>query len=109
MSSNRDMRLLPFAACCLLLASTPFVHAQEAPSPMGPPPASNAPPPDPELSAASQTLHVRVNLVNTYFSARDKGGFLTGLHKDDCQIMENKEPQVIKNFTQEKKLPLRLM
>ncbi len=73
---------------------------------MGPPPASNAPPPDPEALATGQTLRVRVNLVNTYFSARDKGGFLTGLHKDDCEITENKEPQTIKNFTQEKSLPL---
>ncbi len=53
-----------------------------------------------------QTLNVRVNLVNTYFSARDKGGFLTGLHKDDCQVYENRELQTIRNLTQEKTLPL---
>jgi VWFA-related protein len=102
------MRLFPLAAAVagLLLAATPALIAQDAPSPMGPPPASNAPPPDPELSAAQSTLRVRVNLVNTYFSARDKGGFLTGLHKDDCEITENKVPQTIKNFTQEKSLPL---
>ena len=90
----------------ILFALTPFVRAQEAPSPGGPPPASNAPPPDPQTITEGQTLRVRVNLVNTYFSARDKGGFLTGLHKDDCQVFENKEEQTIKNFTQEKKLPL---
>ena len=90
----------------ILLAAAPFVFAQEAPSPGGPPPRSNAPPPDPETIVEGQTLKVRVNLVNTYFSARDKGGFLTGLHKDDCQVFENKEEQTIKNFTQEKKLPL---
>ncbi len=90
----------------LLLAAAPFTQAQDAPSPGGPPPASTAPPPDPQTVAEGQTLRVRVNLVNTYFSARDKGGFLTGLHKDDCQIFENKEEQTIKNFTQEKKLPL---
>ena len=49
---------------------------------------------------------MRVNLVNTYFSVRDKGGYLTGLHKDDCQVYENKELQTIRNFTQEKSLPL---
>ena len=100
------MRLLSLAAAGLLFCGAPVLYAQDAPSPMGPPPASNAPPPDTEALATGQTLRVRVNLVNTYFSARDKGGFLTGLHKDDCEITENKEPQTIKNFTQEKSLPL---
>src|SRR6185312_7184326 len=44
--------------------------------------------------------------VNVYFSVRDKDGFITNLHKDDCQIFEDRVPQTIKNFTQEKKLPL---
>ena len=94
-----------FAAALTFL---PALHAQEAPSPGGPPPASSAPPPtDDEKSYGSAgTLKVRVNLVNTYFSVRDKGGYLTGLHKDDCQVYENKEPQTIRNFTQEKSLPL---
>jgi VWFA-related protein len=102
------MRLFPLAAALagLLVTTAPSLHAQDAPSPMGPPPASSAPPPEAEVADSGQTLRVSVNLVNTYFSARDKGGFLTGLHKDDCEITENKEPQVIKNFTQEKKLPL---
>jgi VWFA-related protein len=102
------MRLFPLVAALagLLVTTAPSLYAQDAPSPMGPPPASSAPPPASEPLEAGQTLRVSVNLVNTYFSARDKGGFLTGLHKDDCEITENKEPQVIKNFTQEKKLPL---
>jgi VWFA-related protein len=100
------MRLLPLPVLGLALLAAPSLLAQEAPSPGGPPPASKAPPPATQDVAEGQTLRVRVNLVNTYFSARDKGGFLTGLHKDDCEITENKETQVIKNFTQEKKLPL---
>src|SRR6187402_1480088 len=81
--------------------------AQEAPSPGGPPPPSDAaPPPDDSQLSSAGTLKVRVNLVNTYFSVRDKQGFLTGLHKEDCSIEENKVPQKIKNFTQEKTLPL---
>jgi VWFA-related protein len=44
--------------------------------------------------------------VNLYFSARDKDGFITNLRKDDCSIAEDKAPQTIKNFTQEKNLPL---
>jgi len=97
---------LSFALGLVLFAGVPCL-AQEAPSPGGPPPASNAPPPpdDSQLSNAG-TLKVRVNLVSTYFSVRDKNGYLTGLHKDDCQITENKVPQKIKNFTQEKTLPL---
>jgi VWFA-related protein len=47
-----------------------------------------------------------VNLVNLYLSVRDKNGFITNLRKDDCQIAEDKVPQTIKNFTQEKNLPL---
>ncbi len=58
-----------------------------------------------------QTLKIGTNLVNVYFSARDKSGYITDLKKEDCLLMETPEhgkpePQVIKNFTQEKKLPL---
>jgi len=37
---------------------------------------------------------------------RDKNGYITNLHNDDCQIFEDKSPQKTKNFTQEKNLPL---
>ncbi len=98
----RPLRLAAFAA---LLASAPLVRAQEAPSPGGPPPASDAPA-QPVETDNTQTLKVNVNLVNVLFSVRDKNGYITNLHKDDCQIYEDKELQTIKNFTQEKKLPL---
>lgn len=78
--------------------------AQEAPSPDAPPPASDAPAPVADDSA--ETLNVNVNLVNLYFSARDKDGFITTLAKSDCAVTEDKLPQTIKNFTQEKNLPL---
>jgi VWFA-related protein len=81
------------------------LRAQEAPSPDGPPPASDAAPPPEELGQAP-TLNVNVNLVNLYFSARDKDGFITNLAKSDCSLTEDKTPQTIKNFTQEKNLPL---
>jgi VWFA-related protein len=89
----------------LLLATAPLVlAAQEAPSPMGPPPASKeAPPPE---SDSVETLNVNVNLVNLYLSVRDKEGFITNLRKGDCLVSEDKTPQTIKNFTQEKNLPL---
>jgi VWFA-related protein len=79
--------------------------AQEAPSPGGPPPASNAPA-VPQNDTDAPTLNVNVNLVNLYFSARDKDGFVTNLVKNDCTLAEDKVPQTIKNFTQEKNLPL---
>ncbi len=55
---------------------------------------------------SAPTLSVNVNLVNLYFSARDKNGFITNLAKSDCSLTEDKTPQIIKNFTQEKNLPL---
>jgi VWFA-related protein len=98
------MRLLSLAAV-LCLGLAPALHAQEAPSPSGPPPASDAPAQPIQLDD-TQTLKVNVNLVNVYFSVRDKNGFITNLHKDDCSIYEDKALQKTKNFTQEKNLPL---
>src|SRR5438067_2954723 len=96
-----------FLSASLLLVGllAPGLGAQAAQSPSGQPPASNAPPP-PERDEATTTLHENVNLVDLYFTARDKQGFITNLAKSDCSLTEDKTPQTIKNFTQEKKLPL---
>jgi VWFA-related protein len=94
---------LPAVALCLCLA--PLLHAQEAPSPDGPPPASDAPAQPIDVNP-SETLKVNVNLVNLFFSVRDKNGYITNLHKDDCNIYEDNVLQKTKNFTQEKNLPL---
>ncbi|WP_353068119.1 VWA domain-containing protein [Tunturibacter empetritectus] len=99
------MRPLSLAAVALALSLTPALRAQEAPSPGGPPPASDAAA-QPVDIGDTQTLKVNVNLVNVYFSVRDKSGFITNLHKDDCSIYEDKGLQKTKNFTQEKNLPL---
>jgi VWFA-related protein len=98
----RSLRLVP---AVLALALAPFLHAQEAPSPGGPPPASKAEAQPVDIGDV-QTLKVNVNLVNVYFSVRDKSGYITNLHKDDCSIYEDKALQKTKNFTQEKNLPL---
>ncbi len=98
------MRPQAYALALLLLAFPLMLRAQEAPSPGGPPPASTAAPE--VINDDTQTLKVNVNLVNLYFSVRDKGGYITNLHKGDCTIEEDKAPQKIKNFTQEKNLPL---
>ena len=98
------MRHLCLAAVlCLCLA--PALQAQEAPSPGGPPPASDAAA-QPIHQDDIETLKVNVNLVNVFFSVRDKNGYITSLKKDDCGIYEDKALQKIKNFTQEKNLPL---
>jgi len=89
----------------LLFAGAAVCAAQEAPSPDGPPPASSAPAPVQDNNPVA-TLKVQVNLVNVYFSVHDKNGYITNLRKDDCTILEDKVPQKIKNFTQEKNLPL---
>ena len=98
------MRSFLFAAA-LCLGLSPVLHAQEAPSPGGPPPPSDAAA-QPLNQDNVETLKVNVNLVNLYFSVRDKNGFVTSLHKDDCSIFEDKVLQKTKNFTQEKNLPL---
>jgi VWFA-related protein len=99
------MRSLRLAVTTLALGLAPVLHAQEAPSPGGPPPASKAAAQPVDIGDV-QTLKVNVNLVNVYFSVRDKNGYITNLHKDDCSILEDKNPQKTKNFTQEKNLPL---
>jgi VWFA-related protein len=99
------MRSLCLAAAVLTFGLAPVLHAQEAPSPGGPPPASKAEPQPVDIGDV-QTLKVNVNLVNVYFSVRDKNGYITNLHKDDCSIYEDKALQKTKNFTQEKNLPL---
>jgi len=81
------------------------LQAQEAPSPSGPPPKSSAPAQE-ERHDDFPIIKAGVDLVNVYFSVRDKSGYITNLKKDDCNIYENKELQKIKAFTQEKSLPL---
>lgn len=97
--------LLAAGLACVLAAPSARLLAQEAPSPGGPPPASDAPA-QPVLEQGVETLKIGTNLVNVYFSARDKNGFITNLKKEDCTIYENKDAQAIKAFTQEKNLPL---
>ena len=74
------MRSLLLAAA-LLASFANTLHAQEAPSPGGPPPASDAPAQPVDIGDV-ETLKVNVNLVNLYFSVRDKSGYITNLHKE---------------------------
>lgn len=103
-SSNRS-RTSGVLLLGALLWLAPHALAQEAPEPGGAPPASDAPAQAAD-DANTQTFKVNANLVNLYFSVRDKNGYITNLTKGDCEISEDKQPQVIKRFTQEKNLPL---
>jgi VWFA-related protein len=104
----RRLSSLPLAVlfAAALAVVTPAAHAQEAPSPDGPPPPSKAAPQLERQGDKTQTLQLNVNLVDIYFSARDKNGFVAGLGKEDCQLYEDNKQQTIKNLTQEKNLPL---
>src|SRR5260370_17818580 len=98
------MRSLCLAAATRALGLAPILHAQEAPSPGGPPPASKAEPQPVDIGDVL-TLKVNVNLVNVYFSVRDKSGYITNLHKDASSTFEAKNLHKTHTFTQQTTLP----
>ena len=67
---------------------------------------SSAPAQQEQKNPDATTLNVNVNLVDVYFSARDNHGFITSLKMGDCGLFEEGKEQTLKNFTQEKNLPL---
>ena len=84
------------------------VFSQSAPSP-GAPPVSTAPDTTPTEETPAETLKVNVNLVSLYFTVHDKhNGLVSTLTKDDCSVLEDKEPQRLKNFAAEADQPLTL-
>ncbi len=98
----------------LLLASlfvlAPMLYAQSAPSPDAPP-VSTAPPPaeDEPTGAPVTTLRVNSNLVSLYFTVHDKhGALIPNLTRDDCQVMEDKKGQKVRNFEARADQPLTL-
>ena len=81
--------------------------AQLAPSPDAPP-VSTAPAPSPEEESVA-TFKINVNLVDVFFTVKDKAGNLVPhLTRDECTISEDKEPQKLKSFVAETQLPLTL-
>jgi len=80
--------------------------AQLAPSPDAPP-VSTAPAPAEDQSVA--TFKLSVNLVDVFFTVKDKqGNLVPHLTKDDCSISEDKTPQTLKSFVAETQLPITL-
>jgi VWFA-related protein len=98
-----------FSAALLLLALPGTISAwgQLAPSPDAPP-VSTAPA-APEDDASVATFKIQVNLVNLFFTVKDKGNNLVPhLTKNDCSVTEDKAPQTFKSFVAETDLPLTL-
>src|SRR5262245_50881252 len=63
----------------------------------------------PAHSEAATRIQVDITRVNLLFTVTDKKGrFITDLGKDDFELIENKIPQVIQEFTAESGMPLRL-
>src|SRR5258708_9687119 len=63
----------------------------------------------PRAEPSDTRIILEVNRVNMLFTVTDKKGkFITDLAKDDFQVVENKRPQSIQEFTAESDLPLRI-
>ena len=92
-------RFLLFAAA--VLASAQILAAQQTSEPATSDTAAQDEP--------TETLKVNVNVVNVFFSVKDKhGALIPGLLKDDFQIFEDGKPQTIKYFSAESDQPLTL-
>jgi VWFA-related protein len=82
-------------------------RAQLAPSPDAPP-VSNAPEAPPEDQSVA-TFKIQVNLVDLFFTVKDKSGNLVPhLTENDCSVAEDKAPQTLKHFVAETNQPLTL-
>ncbi len=94
------------ASLVLSLAAAP-AWSQLPPSPDAPP-VSHAPV-QPEQDQSIATFHVNVNLVDLFFTVKDKSGNLVPhLNKETCSVEEDKQPQTWKSFQAENDLPLTL-
>jgi VWFA-related protein len=90
-----------------LLVLVPAAWAQLAPSPDAPP-VSMAPGPASEQEPMA-TIKLNVNLVDLFFTVKDKAGHLVPhLTRDDCTVSEDNQPQSLKSFVAETHQPLTL-
>jgi len=81
--------------------------AQLAPSPDAPPVSTAPAQPGSDESVA--TFKLQVNLVDMFFTVKDKqGNLVPHLTKDDCTVSEDKVPQKLKTFVAETHQPLTL-
>ena len=90
-----------------LPALIPAGWAQLAPSPDASP-VSTAPAQTDEDEPVA-TLKLNVNLVDVFFTVKDKAGNLVPhLTRGECTVSEDKQPQTLKNFAAETHQPLTL-
>ena len=88
------------AALLLGLSALVPAIAQLAPSPDAPP-VSTAPAAAPENLPAA-TLKLNVDLVNVFFTVKDKAGnLIRRLTQGDCAVSEDNQPQTLKSFVAE--------
>src|SRR6266699_2383896 len=100
------MKLVCIGALCASLCLAPVVSAQKAAGPdqKGPPSGQAA-----GESDDPTRIILDVTRVNILFTVTDKKGrFVTDLGKLDFDVIENKKPQIIQQFTAESDLPLRV-
>src|SRR3954470_20727169 len=100
------MKLLSTGALCATLCLAPVLTGQK--------PAA----PEQKVQNSSQVagesddptrIILDVTRVNILFTVTDKKGrFVTDLGKTDFDVVENKKPQIIQQFTAESDLPLRI-
>src|SRR5215470_8474959 len=99
-------RWIPALVVVLCLASRAG-WGQLAPSPDAAP-VSHAPA-APEEDKSVATFKLQVNLVDVFFTVKDKNGNLVPhLNRTDCTALEDKQPQAWKSFIAENNLPLTL-
>jgi VWFA-related protein len=102
-----QMRSLVTAVLLCLPVYSTAALGQLAPSP-DEPPVSNAPGPPPEEESVA-TYKIDVDLVSVFFTVKAKDGTMQPhLTREDCTVLEDKEPQKLKSFTAETNLPLTL-
>jgi len=89
------------AIVVLLCALAGWLVAQDA--------KPSAPPAAPQPPSGSQTIRVRVELVNVLMTVTDrKNRLVIHMTKDDFNVFEDSKPQTIRYFSRESDLPLRI-
>lgn len=105
------MRCLRFLLIPALLAmvAVPLTRAQDVPSPDAPPVSTVPPSDDNTPLPPRETLHVTSNLVTEYFTVRDNhNALIPNLTKNDCSVLDDKQPQKVVSFQAEADQPLTL-
>jgi Ca-activated chloride channel family protein len=102
------MKLFCVGALLVPLCLAPVCLAPVLLAQNNPPAVPKASPPDSESDNPTR-ITLDVTRVNILFTVTDKKGrFVTDLSKADFDVIENKRPQTIQQFTAESDLPLRL-